>query len=356
LIIMSDKNLNLRQEAILRQMRIGEKYALSDIAKLFIEVEKPSLATLRRDITLLREIGFLKQSGELKSSRYELSTLGALNTPINVHEYCLIDVDKRSGNSKFNFSLFKEIKDNIFSQAEFDILDTATHTFLKKSKGASELLVQKELERFVIELSWKSSKIEGNTYSLLDTERLIKSGLEADGHTKDEATMILNHKKAFDYVKGQANQFKQITLRHIEDIHRILVEGLGVSHGLRKRQVGVTGSNYLPLAIPSQLKEALEDLCTAINGLKDPYSKAFITLIGISYIQPFEDGNKRTARLTANAILMAFNCAPLSYRNVDEVLYRESMLVFYEKNSLVSMRDIFIKQYLFACEQYLQFV
>jgi Fic family protein len=352
---MSDKIFNIRQKAILSQMRLGEKYALSDIKNQLIDIETPSLATLRRDISELRELGFLKQSGELKSSRYELSTFGALNSPINAHEYCLIDVDKRSGNSNFNFSLFKEIEDDIFSQSDLDILDTATNTFLQKSKGASDLLVQKELERFVIELSWKSSKIEGNTYSLLDTERLIKNGLEASGHTKDEAVMILNHKKAFDYVKGHSNQFKQITLRQIEDIHRLLVEGLGVSHGLRKRQVGVTGSNYLPLAIPTQLKEAIEALCTAINGLKGPYAKAFIALIGISYIQPFEDGNKRTARLAANAILLAFNCAPLSYRNVDEVLYRESMLVFYEKNSVVSMRDIFIKQYLFACDQYLKF-
>ena len=96
-------------------------------------------------------------------------------------------------------------------------------------------------------------------------------------------------------------------------------------------------------------------MCIAIAKMKNPYAKAFLALLGISYIQPFEDGNKRTARLCANAILTAHNCAPLSYRSVDAIGYKECTLVFYEKNSIIPMRDIFIKQYLFACEQYLQF-
>ncbi len=349
-----DYNLDTRQITILTKLQHGKEYALSDIQVLFSNI-KISAATLRRVISELRDNGFLKQSGDRKSSRYGLTTFGMLHTPIGPHEYCAIDVDTRHGNPRYNFSLFREIQDDIFSKKDTEVMDEATHEFLSKSKDASKTLKQKELERFVIELSWKSSKIEGNTYTLLDTERLLNEGIQAPGHTKDEATMIINHKKAFQYIIENPHQFKQISVRNIEDIHRILVEGLDVSFGLRAKQVGVTGSCYVPLSVPSQIKEALEEVCSAVGNAQSSYDKALIALAGISYIQPFEDGNKRTARLITNAILIAHNLAPLSYRNVDEVLYRESMLVFYEKNSLIPIRDIFMKQYIFACEQYLKF-
>ncbi|MBI5734110.1 MAG: Fic family protein [Candidatus Kerfeldbacteria bacterium] len=150
-------------------------------------------------------------------------------------------------------------------------------------------------------------------------------------------------------------KYKKPNVRLIEDIHRLLTEELGVSFGLRAKKVGVTGSTYIPLSIPTQINEALNDLCKAIEQLETPYEKGLLALLGISYIQPFEDGNKRTARLFANAILLACDSAPLSYRNVDEINYKESILVFYEKNSIIPMRKIFIDQYLFACENYLQF-
>lgn len=352
---MSDKLLNQRQKVILNLLNAGEEYALGDIKEFFSEPTQPSIATLRRDLSELRKLGYLEHSGELKSSRYSLSIFGLLNVPIDAHEYCMLDVDKRSGATVFNFSLFRGLSDGIFSKENIEKMNQATQSFRDKSKGASDVMVKKEGERFVIELSWKSSKIEGNTYSLLDTERLIRDGIAAPGHTKGEAIMVLNHKKAFQYILDHSKPHKKISLRDIEDIHRILVEGLDVSFGLRKRQVGVTGSSYRPLSVPSQVKEAIEDLCDAIAKMKNPYSKALTALLGISYIQPFEDGNKRTARLLANAILISYDCAPLSYRSVDEILYKESTLVFYEKNSIIPMRDIFINQYLFACEQYLQF-
>ncbi len=357
---MSDKNsknqnyiLDSRQVTILTKLQHAQEYALSDIQALL--PEKLSSATLRRDISELRDSGFLKQLGDRKSSRYILTSFGMLHAPIDAHEYCTIDVDTRYGNTGYNFSLFPEIQDDIFSKKDRESMDEATHKFLRKSKDTSRTLKQKELERFVIELSWKSSKIEGNTYTLLDTQRLLTEGIQAPGHSKDEATMILNHKKAFQYIVENQEQFRKISVRNIEDIHRILVDGLGVSFGLRAKQVGVTGSCYVPLSVASQIKEALEDVCAAVENAKNPYAKALIALIGISYIQPFEDGNKRTARLITNAILVAHDCAPLSYRNVDEVLYRESVLVFYEKNSLIAICDIFIRQYLFSCDQYLKF-
>src|SRR3989338_7822060 len=165
--------------------------------------------------------------------------------------------------------------------------------------------------------------------------------------------MILNHKKAFQFILSIKEKWRKPSVHLIEDVHKLLVEGLNVSFGLRSKSVGVTGSKYVPLSVPTQIHEALTDLCVAIDKLKNPYEKALVALVGISYIQPFEDGNKRTARLFANGILLAYDCSPLSYRNVDEINYRESILVFYEKNSLVPMRKIFIEQYLFSAQNYL---
>lgn len=355
---MIDKieKLNKRQEIILENLLQKKEYASSDIVKFFINKEEnPSMATLRRDISELCYWGFLQQKGKLKSTTYELTTFGAIHLPINAHDYLQIETDKRVANTQYNFSLFTEFPNEIFTAEDIKELNLVTEKFKNKSKGVSKTIEQKELERFVIELSWKSSRIEGNTYTLLDTELLLKEGIKAKGHSDDEAIMILNHKKAFQYTLTNKEKFQKPNIKLIEDVHRLLVDGLNVSFGLRSKPVGVTGSKYIPLSVPTQINEALADLFTIINNMGNPYDKALLALVGISYIQPFEDGNKRTARLFANAILLAYECAPLSYRSVDEISYRESMLTFYEKNSIVPMSGIFKNQYIFACENYLQF-
>lgn len=355
MVYMIDKKLNKRQEIILAKIELNKTYAIGDMFLFFSKENPPSLATLRRDLKELCDLGFLKQIGKLKNTRYELTIFGIIYNPLDAHDYCAIDLDKRNGATQYNFSLFEKFPGNIFSKEKIIELNEATKLFKDKSQNASEIIEKKELERFVIELSWKSSKIEGNTYSLLDTELLLKEGIKASGHPESEATMILNHKKAFQYILSTKEKYKVPNIRLIEDIHRLLTEGLGVSFGLRSKSVGVIGSIYVPLSIPTQIGEALNDLCKAIEKLETPYEKALLALLGISYIQPFEDGNKRTARLFANAILLAYDSAPLSYRNVDEKNFKESILIFYEKNSIIPMQKIFIEQYLFACENYLQF-
>ena len=112
------------------------------------------------------------------------------------------------------------------------------------------------------------------------------------------------------------------------------------------------GSKYKPLDNIHQITDAVEELSRAVRRIKSPYAKALLALLGVSYVQPFEDGNKRTSRLMANALLMAHACAPLSYRSVDEAEYREAMLVFYELNSIGAFKKIFIGQYDFAARNY----
>lgn len=232
------------------------------------------------------------------------------------------------------------------------VLKSATQEYEKRTKQATPVSRQRELERLVIELSWKSSKIEGNTYTLLDTERLILKHQEAAGHDKNEARMILNHKDAFHFIHDHAEKFHTVTRANLEQVHSLLVKGLGVGRGLRKGLVGVTGSKYRPLDNQHQILDAVHDLSSAVSRARSPYTKILLALLGVSYIQPFEDGNKRTSRLMANALLLAHGLAPLSYRSVDENAYREAMLVFYELNSIQPFKKIFIEQYDFAARTY----
>ena len=164
--------------------------------------------------------------------------------------------------------------------------------------------------------------------------------------------MILNHKDAFHYIRQHADQFKTITRKNLEELHAIIVKNLSVGLGFRKKQVGITGSVYVPLDNIHQITESVERLSAAVSRMTTPFAKALLALTGIGYIQPFEDGNKRTSRLMANALLLAHACAPLSYRSIDENEYREGMLVFYELNSIMPMKKIFIDQYIFAARQY----
>ncbi|MBI5456727.1 Fic family protein [Candidatus Kaiserbacteria bacterium] len=333
-------------------MGLDTDYSAESLANLFDIAPAP--ATLRRDMQKLELHGYVTRRGEKRGRKYAKTELGALLSPLDAHAYFLKETDVRRGLKTYRHGLWNAVPESLFTTGERAAFAAATDIYHARSRDISEVVRAKELERFVIELSWKSSRIEGNTYTLLDTERLLREGVEAPGHGKGEAMMILNHKKAFQYILESKNKREFVNKHFVEDVHGILVENLGVSRGFRKGVVGVTGSSYRPLDIPAQLEEETGVLCQAAAQIKDAYSQALLMLVGISYIQPFEDGNKRTARLIANAVLIAHEKAPLSYRSVDETLYRESMLTFYEQLSIVPMKKIFSDQYLFACEQYLK--
>ena len=164
--------------------------------------------------------------------------------------------------------------------------------------------------------------------------------------------MILNHKAALDYIRNDQDKYRKISLRNIEDIHRLLVEGLGVSSGIRRRLVGVTGTKYRPLDNEFQIKEALLKMCELVNSRTDAFEKSLLAHAFIAYIQAFEDGNKRTSRMLGNAVLMAQGACPLSFRSIDETEYKKAMLLFYEQNSLRYFKELFIEQYEFAVKNY----
>ena len=253
---------------------------------------------------------------------------------------------------RYNFDLLPAIPADLFSDETLGVLRQATTEYERRTTDISAVIQKKELERLIIELSWKSSKIEGNTYTLLDTEKLILENKEAHGHAKEEARMILNHKDAFTFIHENKIKFITLSRFNLEQVHAIVVKGLNIQTGVRKKPVGVLGSVYQPLDNAHQITDAIEALVAVVSHAKTPYAKALIALLGISYIQPFEDGNKRTSRLMVNALLLAHGCAPLSYRSVDEKEYREAILVFYELNSLKAFEKIFVAQYDFAARNY----
>lgn len=314
--------------------------------------EKLSLVSVKRLLATMAKSGFLSVSGAGRSTSYTLATKGKIVIDIDAKQYCSHDPDDRYGSTGFNFDLLPNIRGELFTMSELHILDQATEEYKKRTADVSATIAKKELERLVIELSWKSSKIEGNTYTLLDTEKLLLENKEAVGHDKLEARMILNHKDAFTLIYEHARDFRTLTRANMEHLHTSLIKGLGVSKGLRRSLVGITGSRYLPLDNIHQITDAIQELSLAVSSMKSPYAKALLALLGISYIQPFEDGNKRTSRLMGDALLLAHGCAPLSYRSVNEDAYREAMLVFYETNSVVPFKKIFIEQYDFAARNY----
>lgn len=342
-----------RQKSLLLKLTYNAVYTMEEI-RLFPENTDVSLSSTKRDITSLINIGYVNMTGQRKASNYTLTGKGLLYRDFSIENYFKNQNYRKDIITSYNFDLLDIVEtEDIFTVQELLDLEEATSLFRHRGEGSSEQLIKKELERFVIELSWKSSKIEGNTYTLLDTEKLIREGIPSSKNTASETAMILNHKKAFAYIRESITRKKDIqSFRELENIHRLLVEDLGINHGLRKKGVGVTGTRYLPLDVGSQIEEQTRKIVSVVQTKTDSFSKALISVLMISYLQAFEDGNKRTARLFANAMLLQSDLAPLSYRDVDETEYREAMLIFYEQNSLEAFKKIFIEQYIFSCKTY----
>ena len=345
--------LNQKEKRIINIFLQNKEMQSSDVYSKVVKMgEEISLVTIKRTLSKMVEKGVLAVKGLGRSTVYEISANGRIFAEVDAQEYLSVEPDKRYGLCGYNFDLFSLFPSEVFLKEELETLNEATREYKEKTKNIPLAIGKKELERLVIELSWKSSKIEGNTYTLLDTEKLILKNKSAEGKTKQETQMILNHKNAFDFVYKNKMLFKTLTRENLEELHKMLVKGLGVALGLRKSSIGVSGSVYRPLDNIYQISEAIEALIKTINQMKTIYTKSIVALIGISYIQPFDDGNKRTSRIMADALLMANDFAPLSYRSLDEKEYKEAVLTFYELNSIVPFKKIFIEQYDFSARNY----
>lgn len=317
-------------------------------------METPSGSTVKRLLSAAVKEGNIETVGRGPSTKYRLTPQAHVTMPLDLATYFDKDIDERVVQESFNFELIREVlpKVEIFTKEELSVLFAAQKEFEKNTVGMTDLEYHKEMERLGVDLSWKSSQIEGNTYSLLETERLLKDKQTASGKTKEEAIMLLNHKDALDFVLDVPDYLKELSVHRIEDIHSILTKELGVDRNIRHRRVGITGTNYRPLDNEFQIREALEETCTLVNGKDNVFEKALLTLVLLSYIQAFVDGNKRTARITSNAILIANGYCPISFRTVDSIDYKKAMLMFYEQNNIAAFKKIFIEQFLFAVKTY----
>jgi Fic family protein/predicted transcriptional regulator len=313
-----------------------------------------SYSTLKRILSKLLDDNLISKKGQGRGTNYSISSAYELLFPVDLEKYFEKEIDEREIKENYNFRLISEIlKDcNLFTAKESEQLDLLQEQYKQNISQLSQTAYAKELERLAIDLSWKSSQIEGNTYSLLETERLLKEKETASGKTKEEAVMLLNHKEALDFIIENPDYLIPLSVSKIEDIHSILIKELGVGKNIRKRRVGISGTNYRPLDNEFQISEALSDMCKLINSKENVFEKALLILVLISYIQPFEDGNKRTARIVSNAVLMNHQYCPISFRTVDSVEYKKAMLLFYEQNNISCFKEIFIEQYRFAVETY----
>lgn len=315
---------------------------------------KGSDATLKRMIAAGIKAGDIVAEGKARATRYRLSPQAQLLMPLNLDTYFAFEVDERQVQSSYNFELINGLlaETRLFSDKEQSHLDALQDEFRQHVGELTDNEYRKEMERLGIDLSWKSSQIEGNTYTLLETERLLRESKTAEGKSKEEAVMLLNHKDALSFVLDNPDYLKELTVSHIEDIHQLLTKDLSIDKGLRRHRVGITGTNYHPLDNEFQIREAMRDACELINSKSNIFEKALLTLVLLSYIQPFSDGNKRTARITSNAILIANDYCPLSFRSVDSIDYKKAMLIFYEQNNLYAFKQIFMEQFEFAVKEY----
>ncbi|CAE6728226.1 Fic family protein [Paraburkholderia nemoris] len=212
------------------------------------------------------------------------------------------------------------------------------------------------MSRLLIDLSWASSRLEGNTYTRLDTVRLIEQGHIAEGKDAQETQMILNHKAAIEMIVESADEvgFNRFT---VLNLHAILSDNLMsdpfASGRLRAREVEISATVFFPLAVPQQIAECFEAVLNKAAQIDDPFEQAFFSMVHLPYLQPFEDVNKRVSRLTANIPLIRQNLCPLSFIDVPEKAYVDGTLGVYEGNRVELLRDVFIWAYERSCQRYL---
>jgi Fic family protein/DNA-binding transcriptional ArsR family regulator len=211
------------------------------------------------------------------------------------------------------------------------------------------------LNRLLIDLSWNSSRLEGNTYSLLDTRRLIEFGEQAQGRNRLETQMILNHKDAIAFLVSAAEEigFNRYT---VLNLHAILAQNLLLDEEaagrLRRIAVGIEKSAFHPLEVPQLIEECFNQVLATANAIQDPFEQSFFAMVHLPYLQPFDDVNKRVSRLAANIPFIKGNLSPLSFTGVPRSSYTDAMLGVYELNRVDLLKDVFIWAYERSADRY----
>jgi hypothetical protein len=238
-----------------------------------------------------------------------------------------------------------------------DALRSRLHELGRSPEGErpSGTYARQILDRLLIDLSWASSRLEGNTYTRLDTQNLIEFGRIADGKDQLEAQMILNHKAAIEMLVEdvETTRFNRYTF---QNLHAILADNLladpGAGGRLRTIPVSISGTSYQPTGVPQLLEECFDILLSKAGAITDPFEQAFFVMVHLPYLQPFEDVNKRVSRLAANIPLIRNNYAPLSFVDIPVQSYVDAVLGVYELTRLELLRDLFVWAYERSCQRY----
>jgi Fic family protein len=347
--------LSDRQVFIVEYARKQSSFQTGDILDIFSKAFSVERLTLVRELAELEALGVLERSGGGRAVAYRISPRHLFLEEISMDEYFSRSLEDRGVKPFFNEAVFALFAQGAFSSEEKDSFERVNDIYLHTKmtlQADSPAIFRREWERLIVELSWKSSEIEGNTYTLLETEALLKDHQHAKGKDQAEAQMILNHKKALDRIMADPNDFRTMTISKAKEVHALLVENMGISADFRKHPVGITGTLYRPLPDHDGIEKAMRQMEVLCSKLKNPFDQAFAVLALLSYIQPFEDGNKRTARILANAILFSHDKSMISYRSISAVEYKKAVVLFYEQNNVSALKKVFSDQFVFAVENY----
>lgn len=322
--------------------------------------------TLIRRLAAMVERGLVSKTGGSRAARYRLLTGAAPvePAPVIAQRDMFVPISKSGGDILrlvtqspgarkpvgYNRQFLSDYRPN--STSYLTPKDRARLEAISKTVDAADqragTYAQRILSRLLIDLSFNSSRLEGNTYSLLDTKRLIEAGEPAEGKAATDAQMILNHKAAIEFLVQSAEDiaFNRYT---ILNLHALLAENLlpDPSAAGRIRQIPVTigRSVYQPLDVPQMLSECFDELLAKAQAITDPFEQAFFVMVQLPYLQPFEDVNKRVSRLAANIPLFRQNLAPISFIDVPDDTYTYGMLGVYELNRIDLIKDVFLWAY-----------
>jgi Fic family protein len=319
--------------------------------------------------TLLRRLAEMENLGEImiigsgRATRYLLSekAIAGMNKPVN--KASGIPLSKESETILSLVSQPEQRRNPVTYHREFlenyDPNQTNYLTADDKEKLAERgkainadypagTYARQILNRLLIDLSWNSSRLEGNTYSLLDTERLIAAGIVADEKSAMDTQMILNHKDAIEFIVNNAADIK-FNRYTILSLHSLLSDNLlpdsAASGRLRNHPVGIGKSVYTPLAIPQLIEEMFGLILEKANAINNPFEQSFFVMVHLPYLQPFIDVNKRVSRLAANIPLVKNNLSPLSFIDVPKDMYIYGQLGVYELNRVGLLKDVFMWSY-----------
>jgi len=305
--------------------------------------------TVWRALKRLIDDNLLAVTGKARATRYSLAGAGV------VRAYLKTPYNRRSpvGYSKEFFDRYVPGKTFYLAQADrLRLRDAGAWAGEPLPAGT---YARRILERLLVDLAWASSRMEGNTYSILETERLIRLGEEAAGKDRKEAVMILNHKEAIQYVVDNIGELT-IGRADILNIHALLADGLLIDPAmggrLRRMPVNISASSYRPLEDPYQIEEEFAVLIEKVAAIEDPFEQSFFLLVHIPYLQAFEDINKRTSRIASNIPLLKADLAPMSFLTMDDRDYIDGLIGVYELNNVALLRDAYIDAYVASAQNY----